>query len=168
MPNYFATLPTPLGELLVSSDGAALTGLTFDARPEPDWLPDPATLAPSVRELRAYFAGELREFTLPVNLSGTPFQKRVWAELTRIPYGETISYAELAKRVGKPTASRAVGGANGANRVCVVVPCHRVIAADGTLGGFGGGLWRKAWLLNREAGEEKWVVPGGRVLSAAG
>ena len=149
---YYATVATPIGELLVASDGECLTGVSMTGRPADDWLRDPAVVAPAVEELRAYFAGELREFTVPLRPAGTPFQRKVWAELRRIPYGATISYAELAARVGNPNAARAVGSANGKNPVCVVIPCHRVIAADGTLGGFGGGLWRKEWLLRHEAG----------------
>jgi AraC family transcriptional regulator, regulatory protein of adaptative response / methylated-DNA-[protein]-cysteine methyltransferase len=103
-------------------------------------------------ELEQYFAGELREFTVPLEFPGTPFRQRVWEELQRIPYGETISYIELARRVGRPKGSRAVGQANGSNRICIVIPCHRVIAADGTLGGYGGKLWRKERLLNLEQG----------------
>lgn len=148
---YFTTVPGPIGEMLLTSDGDHLTGLYLSARqPAADWVRDAAALAPAVAEVEAYFAGELREFSTPVRSTGTPFQQKVWAELRRIPYGQTISYAELAARVGNPNASRAVGSANGRNQVCIVIPCHRVIAADGTLGGFGGGLWRKEWLLKHE------------------
>jgi AraC family transcriptional regulator of adaptative response/methylated-DNA-[protein]-cysteine methyltransferase len=101
-------------------------------------------------ELKRYFAGELRAFTVPLVAPGTPFQERVWSELGRIPYGETISYAELARRVGRPGAQRAVGTANGLNRLCIVIPCHRVVNASGELGGYGGGLWRKRLLLELE------------------
>lgn len=149
---YYATQPSPVGEVLLVSDGEHLTGLYLAGRrPAADWLPDPVVLAPAVAELRAYFAGEVREFAVPIRPAGTAFQERVWAELRRVPYGTTISYAELAARVGNPKASRAVGSANGRNDICIVIPCHRVIAADGTLGGFGGGLWRKEWLLKHEA-----------------
>jgi AraC family transcriptional regulator of adaptative response/methylated-DNA-[protein]-cysteine methyltransferase len=100
------------------------------------------------RELLArYFEGTLSEFTVPLVFRGTPFEERVWRELLRIPYGETISYAELAARVGSPGAQRAVGRANGMNRISIVIPCHRVVNSDGKLGGYGGGLWRKHWLL---------------------
>ena len=101
-------------------------------------------------ELDRYFAGKLREFTVPVDPSGTPFRERVWRELRGIPFSETISYAELARRIGNEKASRAVGGANGANAVCIVIPCHRVIAADGSLGGYSAGLRRKERLLALE------------------
>jgi O-6-methylguanine DNA methyltransferase len=100
--------------------------------------------------LAAYFRGTLLQFELPLRMPGTPFQQKVWEELRAIPYGETISYMELARRIGHPGASRAVGSANGRNPISIVVPCHRVIAADGTLGGYGGGLDRKEWLLQHE------------------
>jgi AraC family transcriptional regulator of adaptative response/methylated-DNA-[protein]-cysteine methyltransferase len=101
-------------------------------------------------ELARYFAGTLTTFTVPLVYRGTPFEERVWRELTRIPYGETISYAQLAERVGAPNGQRAVGRSNGMNRIAIVIPCHRVVNADGKLGGYGGGLWRKNWLLELE------------------
>jgi AraC family transcriptional regulator of adaptative response/methylated-DNA-[protein]-cysteine methyltransferase len=101
-------------------------------------------------ELASYFAGTLSSFTVPLVYRGTPFEERVWRELTRIPYGETISYAQLAERIGAPGGQRAVGRANGMNRIAIVIPCHRVVNADGKLGGYGGGLWRKNWLLELE------------------
>ena len=110
----------------------------------------PAALAEAKRQIEEYFAGDRREFDLPLALEGTEFQRRVWAELRRIPFGETISYGELAARIGKPTASRAVGAANGCNPASVVVPCHRVISHDGKLGGYGGGLPVKQALLDLE------------------
>ncbi len=109
-------------------------------------------LADAVRQLRAYFAGQLRDFELPLDLAGTEFQKRVWLELTRIPYGETRSYQEMARAIGAPKAVRAVGAANGANPVAIVVPCHRVIGAGGKLVGYGGGLPLKRRLLSLERG----------------
>lgn len=105
----------------------------------------------TIRQLREYFAGRRRQFDLPLAPTGTEFQLRVWQELRRIPYGETISYGELARRVGNPRASRAVGLANGANPIAIIVPCHRVVGADGRLTGFGGGLRRKATLLELES-----------------
>jgi AraC family transcriptional regulator of adaptative response/methylated-DNA-[protein]-cysteine methyltransferase len=107
----------------------------------------------AARELDRYFAGDLTEFTLPLSTSGTPFQEAVWAELRRIPYGETRSYGEQARAIGRPEAVRAVARANGDNRLAIVIPCHRVIGADGTLTGYGGGLWRKQRLLELERGE---------------
>ena len=147
---YFDTLPTPLGELLFTSDGDALNGLSVEDTPAEGAVRSRAKLKEAVAQMRAYLAGELTAFTLPMEQSGTPFQKSVWEELARIPHGETISYRQLAERVRKPLASRAVGSANGRNRIIIAVPCHRVIAADGTLGGYGGGLWRKQWLLDLE------------------
>ena len=147
---YFDTLATPLGELLFTSDGDALTGLSVDAAPVETFVRNRAKLKDAVAQMRAYLAGELTSFTLPLGQAGTPFQQKVWDELRRIPFGETISYRQLAERVGKPLACRAVGSANGRNQLIIAVPCHRVIAADGTLGGYGGGLWRKEWLLAHE------------------
>jgi AraC family transcriptional regulator of adaptative response/methylated-DNA-[protein]-cysteine methyltransferase len=102
------------------------------------------------RELEAYFGGNRREFTVPLAVRGTPFQDKVWAELRRIPYARTISYDELARRIDQPTAQRAVARANGMNHVAILIPCHRVIGKDGTLTGYGGGLWRKRLLLELE------------------
>ncbi|MFB7452194.1 methylated-DNA--[protein]-cysteine S-methyltransferase [Streptomyces sp. NPDC056194] len=114
--------------------------------------PDPRPFGEAVRQLDAYFAGELTEFDLPLNLVGTPFQLRVWEQLLRIPYGETRTYGELAEELGNPGASRAVGLANGKNPVGIIVPCHRVIGAGGSLTGYGGGLDRKQRLLAFESG----------------
>lgn len=101
-------------------------------------------------ELSQYFAGDLRQFTLPLTYPGTPFQEKVWAELLQIPYGSTSSYEEIARRLGSRGAVRAVGHANGCNRIAIVIPCHRVVNKDGKLGGYGGGLWRKQYLLDLE------------------
>jgi methylated-DNA-[protein]-cysteine S-methyltransferase len=147
---YFDTLKSPLGDLLLTSDGAALTGLSVDEKPAEAFVRSKAKLKEAVAQMRAYLAGELTTFTLPLEQPGTPFQQTVWEELTRIPFGETISYKQLAERVRKPLASRAVGSANGRNQIMIVVPCHRVIASGGALGGYGGGLWRKQWLLDHE------------------
>ena len=115
-------------------------------------------------ELDAYFRCELRTFSVPLVHPGTSFQQRVWEQLLLIPWGQTISYAELARRVGNPAATRAVGHANGCNPICIVIPCHRVIASDGGLGGFGGGLARKRYLLALEAGLAEPVPRGGQQL----
>jgi methylated-DNA-[protein]-cysteine S-methyltransferase len=115
-----------------------------------DWERDDDGLAAVVDQLEAYFAGSRETFDVPLDLQGTDFQRRVWAGLLEIPYGETMSYGELARRVARPGASRAVGLANGRNPVAIIVPCHRVIGADGTLTGYGGGLDRKVWLLDHE------------------
>lgn len=147
----YSILPSPLGDLLLTSDGAVLTGLHMEPHELPPGRRDDTALRPFRDQLRSYFAGELQAFDMPLALEGTPFQCAVWAALRQVPYGATISYAELARRVGQPGAARAVGSANGRNPVGIVVPCHRVIAADGTLGGYGGGLERKRWLLDHEA-----------------
>ncbi len=149
---------TPIGTLrLVGGEDAVdridLPNLAAEA-PNPAWTPSngalPVALAEAKRQIEEYFAGGRREFDLPLALEGTEFQRRVWAELRRIPFGETISYGELAARIGKPMASRAVGAANGRNPAPVVVPCHRVISHDGKLGGYGGGLPVKQALLDLE------------------
>lgn len=150
---------SPYGPLtLVATDGV-LAGLYMAGqrhRPPEETFgePDPRPFGPVVQQLDAYFAGELRTFDLPLHLAGTPFQQSVWAELQRIPYGETRSYGELADLLGKPGASRAVGLANGKNPVGIIVPCHRVIGASGSLTGYGGGLERKQRLLAFENGTE--------------
>lgn len=149
---------TPVGPLtLVARDGA-LTGLYMtDQRHRPPQEsfghpeePDAEPFATTVRQLRAYFAGESTTFDLPMRLAGTPFQRRVWAALCDIPYGTTVSYGELAARIGKPSAARAVGLANGKNPIGIIVPCHRVVGATGSLTGYGGGLDRKRHLLDFE------------------
>jgi methylated-DNA-[protein]-cysteine S-methyltransferase len=155
---FYRHLSSPLGSLLLTSDGTALTGLFMTRlaeRSAPDasarWTQDDAPFREVCEQLNAYFEGEATSFGLELNLVGTPFQRRVWRELCNIPYGCAISYAELARRIGQPGSSRAVGGANGRNPISVIVPCHRVIGADGGLGGYGGGLDRKRWLLEHEA-----------------
>lgn len=144
----------PEGPLFLAvDDDGALVRLHFAHRDLPvgaDWVRDDDALRTVVTELDEYFAGTRTAFDVPVRLHGTPFQLEVWEQLRRIPYGETISYGELAKRVDRPEAARAVGSANGQNPVAIVVPCHRVIGADGSLTGFGGGLEWKRWLLERE------------------
>ncbi|MFC9650397.1 MULTISPECIES: methylated-DNA--[protein]-cysteine S-methyltransferase [unclassified Streptomyces] len=145
-------IDSPYGPLtLVATDGA-LSGLYMVGqrhRPPEETFgePDPRPFPEVVRQLGAYFDGELTEFDLPLRLNGTPFQREVWAQLQRIPYGETRSYGELAEFLGKPGASRAVGLANGKNPVGIIVPCHRVIGSTGGLTGYGGGLDRKQRLL---------------------
>lgn len=160
MPIYYSIVESPLDALLLTSDGVALTGVHMaeyrdePVRPAPGWLQrdELPVLAQARAELRTFFAGTRAAFSVPVRLAGTEFQRRVWAELTRIPYGTTISYGELARRIGQPSAVRAVGAANGRNPVAIIVPCHRVIGAGGALVGFGGGLDRKRILLALESG----------------
>lgn len=154
---YYAWEDSPVGRLLIAADEQGLRHVLFaegrsPVQPEAGWVEDTARLADAVAQLRAYFRGELRAFDLRLAPAGTPFQQRVWGELVRIPYGETISYGELARRVGNPNGSRAVGLANGANPISIVIPCHRVIGSNGTLTGYGGGLKNKEWLLALEKG----------------
>jgi methylated-DNA-[protein]-cysteine S-methyltransferase len=151
----FAVVDSPIGPLTLLGRGGRLTNLVMDDQahavtPPPDSRRDDDAFAGVADQLAEYFAGDRRDFDLPLELEGTEFQRRVWAQLRAIPYGETISYGELARRVGNPRASRAVGLANGRNPVAVIVPCHRVIAADGGLGGYGGGSERKIHLLDLE------------------
>ncbi len=148
---YVTILDSPVGQLILTSDGTSLTRLLFHGDPDPAWSREACpVLDEAVSQLRAYFAGERTTFDLPLAPTGTPFQLLVWASLREIPYAQTISYGELARRVGQPTAARAVGLANGRNPISVVVPCHRVIGADGSLTGYGGGLDRKRTLLDLE------------------
>lgn len=148
---------SPIGPLTLTWQDGFITGLHMeDAAHAPsmaergEWEPDESVFVEAGEQIDAYFRGDLRRFDLPLRLSGTEFQRRVWEGLQGIPYGETISYGELARRVGNIKACRAVGLANGRNPVAVIVPCHRVIGANGTLTGFGGGLDRKQWLLDHE------------------
>jgi methylated-DNA-[protein]-cysteine S-methyltransferase len=157
----YDVMPSPVGPLLVSAEDAGLTAVWFaphEGRVGADWVQDRGqagaasrTLAAAREQLDAYFAGALRTFDLPLAPAGTPFQLRVWEGLRRLRFGETVSYAELARRIGSPDAVRAVGAANGRNPLPIIVPCHRVIGADGSLTGFGGGIERKRWLLAHEA-----------------
>ena len=150
-------VPSPIGPLTLAAKDGALTAIDFGA---PAGYADGAVsalrsdpvLAETARQLAAYFAGELREFDLPLRPGGTPFQLTVWEALRGIPYGETVTYGELARRIGRPTAARAVGSANHHNPLPIVVPCHRVIGADGTLTGYAGGLGVKSALLAVESG----------------
>jgi methylated-DNA-[protein]-cysteine S-methyltransferase len=153
MPGYYTTVPSPIGSLLLVSDGAALTALEMEphrGEAAAGTRPDAGPLRAVVEQLAAYFAGERTDFDLPLQAHGTEFQRRVWAGLLTIPYGHTTSYGELAAELGNPTASRAVGLANGRNPIAVIIPCHRVIGRDGSLTGYGGGLDRKRWLLGHE------------------
>lgn len=147
---------SPIGPLLLLSDGKALTGLYTDGHQRncnKEWIRgnDDDLFLLTKQQLADYFSGARRQFDLPVRMQGTPFQKSVWQELQKIPYGTTISYQEHARRIGNPKACRAVGLANGRNPICIVVPCHRVIGSDGALTGYGGGLPRKKVLLTLES-----------------
>ncbi|MFG1645282.1 methylated-DNA--[protein]-cysteine S-methyltransferase [Amycolatopsis sp. NPDC049252] len=156
-----AVVDSPFGPLTLVAQGDALCGLYMvRQRHRPDEVtfgePDPGAgiFARAETELKEYFAGQRHEFYVPLTFVGTPFQQLVWAELRKIPYGTTTSYGELADRLGKPSASRAVGLANGRNPIGIIVPCHRVVGANGSLTGYGGGLERKRHLLDFEQEHE--------------
>lgn len=178
--SYFTALESPIGPLLLTCDGEALTGLHMQLSRHPPQLaaavenPDAPPFAAARAQLAEYFAGARRAFDLPLKLEGTTFQRRVWQALRQIPFGATCSYRELAGRIGNPKAMRAVGLANGRNPIAIIVPCHRVIGADGSLTGFGGGLERKEWLLAHEGARALPLALGaaarvpGRVRPAAG
>ncbi len=149
----WTTMPSPVGDLLLQTDGHVLTSISFTPFTLPPWDREPTApaLVRACRELDDYFAGRRKEFEVGVRAAGTPFQRRVWAALRTIPYGSTASYGELARTLGLPAGgSRAVGAANGANPIPIVVPCHRVIGSDGALTGYAGGLRRKQVLLGLE------------------
>jgi methylated-DNA-[protein]-cysteine S-methyltransferase len=151
----YTQIASPLGLLLIAGDDSGLRHIMFPSEvqppfPNPAWHEDAAPLAETISQLESYFAGELESFTLPLAPHGTPFQMEVWRRLCDIPYGQTISYGELARRIGNPKASRAVGLANGSNPIPIVIPCHRVIGSNGKLTGYGGGLPIKEKLLALE------------------
>jgi methylated-DNA-[protein]-cysteine S-methyltransferase len=155
---FYTSLDSPIGELLLLGDGRALHGLHIQGgrRPvtiAPQWQRSAAPFAAVRAQLRRYFAGERLTFDAPLAIDGTRFERRVWRALQDIPYGETVSYGEIAKRIDQPSAARAVGLANGRNPIAIIVPCHRVIGANGTLTGYGGGLERKQLLLELERGQ---------------
>jgi methylated-DNA-[protein]-cysteine S-methyltransferase len=161
----YGFIDSPIGSLLVSGErtdaGTNVTGLYIpghDRRPDSSWIPDDDAFTELRRQLGEYFAGERRDFDLLTEVPGTPFQRLVWSELRRIEYGHTASYGEVALAIGAPSASRAVGGANGRNPISIIVPCHRVVGSNGLLTGYGGGLSAKSWLLDHER----------RVLGASG
>lgn len=153
---FYTFIDSPLGDLLAVRDEHGLTGLYLPTGKhpkavDPAWIRDDTAFDDVRAQLAEYFAGERREFTLALNPSGTPFQQRVWAALREIPYGETTSYGKTAATVATPDAARAVGTANGQNPISIIVPCHRVVGANGSLTGYGGGLDAKRWLLAHEA-----------------
>jgi methylated-DNA-[protein]-cysteine S-methyltransferase len=162
-PHLYSRVESPIGELLLVGDGHALHGLHMQAgrtaiSVDPHWRRADAPFAEVRAQLSEYFAGGRRDFDVPLATAGTPFQRRVWDALQEIPYGETATYGALAQRLARPSASRAVGFANGRNPIAVIVPCHRVIGSDGSLTGYGGGLERKSFLLGLEAARAaRWV-----------
>jgi methylated-DNA-[protein]-cysteine S-methyltransferase len=155
MTTFYANMPSPVGQLLLTASDDGLTGIYLPGErrePEPDWELDPPRFAGCIEQLDEYFAGDRVDFSLPLAAPGTPFQHEVWEELAGITYGTTITYTDLARRVGRPRSIRAVGGANGRNPICIVVPCHRVVGVDGSLTGYSAGVESKRWLLDFERG----------------
>ena len=156
MNTFCAQIESPIGPLLLVGDEDGLRQLWFvegrrKRRPNPDWVQNAKPLAAAIGQLREYFAGRRENFDLPLVLDGTPFQLSVWRNLQTIPYGQTVSYLDLAKKIGNPKAVRAVGLANGSNPIPIIIPCHRVIGSNGSLTGFGGGLPVKQKLLALES-----------------
>jgi methylated-DNA-[protein]-cysteine S-methyltransferase len=165
---FYTEMESPVGGLRLVGDGEKLRQVWFlegkpdcgkatEARhpkaPEKNWVKSERPFAEAMKQLRAYFRGELKKFDLPLEMEGTKFQLSVWSELQKIPYGETASYREVAKRIGNEKSVRAVGLANGQNPIPIIVPCHRVIGSDGSLTGFGGGMENKRKLLELEKGQ---------------
>ena len=153
---WYTHLDSPVGRLLLAANDRGLLCVGFPEgktalKPAPGWKADPARFSEVIRQLKAYFAGRLREFDLPLAPEGTAFQLRVWQQLRTIPYGKTVSYGEIARQIGNPRAVRAVGSANGRNPLPIVIPCHRVIGQDGSLTGYGGGIRIKEALLDLES-----------------
>ena len=153
---FYTRIASPVGPLLLAGDGDGLRRVSFESSrrfvaPATGWIEDDKPFSQVMEQLDAYFAGKLKKFNLPLALAGTPFQLSVWRGLTTIPYGETISYGQLATRIGNPKAVRAVGSANGSNPLPIIIPCHRVIGSNGNLTGFGGGLPIKKQLLALES-----------------
>ncbi len=160
---WFDAFDTPIGTMTVAADETGLRHVLFPDNKYPpagreDWRRDASVLRQPREQLLAYFAGELRQFELVLAPVGTPFQRKVWTTLAAIPFGRTWSYGELARHIGEPTAVRAVGAANGRNPLPVILPCHRVIGADGSLTGFGGGLPLKTFLLEHEGARPRGFV----------
>ncbi len=170
---YVSSLETPIGEVVLTSNGTALTGL-FLHGPKPNAARNgdhgrrDKVLAAAREELIAYCEGTLQTFSVPLAPQGTSFQQRVWRALLDIPFGETESYGQLARRIGSPNAARAVGLANGKNPIAIIIPCHRVIGTSGALVGYGGGLPRKRWLLEHEARGRTGAPVEGRLTAKSG
>lgn len=153
---------SPIGLVKITGTTEAISEIAFVRGRASDRGPAPDELIPAVRELEEYFRGERRQFTFRLAPVGTAFQKSVWAELEKIPFGGTATYGAIAVALGNPGAARAVGGANHLNPISIVIPCHRVIGVGSELRGYGGGLWRKRWLLDHEASVQRTGTPAGR------
>ncbi len=147
----FGYYQSPIGLIEIAGTSGAIHSLDFVERQRENYASN-GMMKGVVQQIREYFNGTRSEFDLAIDPQGTAFQKAVWRQLLRIPFGETASYGDIARAIGNPKAVRAVGGANGRNPISIVVPCHRIIGSDGSLTGYGGGLWRKEWLLKHEGG----------------
>jgi methylated-DNA-[protein]-cysteine S-methyltransferase len=167
--NYYSIVNSPVGELMLAADASALTGLYFFGRDHIPSASDQWTLKPrhpillqAATQLEEYFAGKRTRFSIPLHLTGTDFQEKVWQEIALIPYGQTISYSELAERAGAPQAIRAAGTTTGRNPVSIIVPCHRVMGKNGSMSGFAGGLEKKQYLLQLENAvpKQEKLLPG--------
>jgi methylated-DNA-[protein]-cysteine S-methyltransferase len=150
METFSINYESPLGIIAVTATTEKIIELSFAEQALPVSSRIPGVLQLCIRQIDAYFKGDLTEFSVDLEPEGTEFQKSVWRQLEKIPYAETVSYGDVARSIGKPTACRAVGGANGRNPIAIIVPCHRVIGSNGTLTGYGSGIWRKEWLLEHE------------------
>lgn len=146
---YIAYMQSPVGFIEIQANEREIIKIGFveeeDSQPNSNVM-----IQETIKQLQQYFSGERKVFDLPLKISGTPFQQAVWKELIKIPYGTTLSYGNIARNIGNSKASRAVGNANNKNKISIVIPCHRVIGATGKLVGYGGGVWRKKWLLEHE------------------
>ena len=148
---YITHYQSPIGTVEIEGTQEGIVALNFVDQPPPGDDKLPGILEEGVKQIDEYFHGHRKRFSLELSLQGTEFQNTVWQQLVTIPYGHTVSYREIAAAIGKPTACRAVGNANGKNPISIIVPCHRLIGSNGTLTGYGGGLWRKEWLLKHES-----------------
>ena len=146
---YYAYYASPIGLIEIGGTATGVTSLSFVERCRADF-DSHSMLDQATRQIDEYFDGRRHAFDLPIDLQGTPFQREVWQQLLKVPFGQTVSYQAIANVIGRPRAARAVGAANGRNPISIIVPCHRVVGSDGSLAGYGGGLWRKEWLLRHE------------------
>ena len=149
--DYFSS---PVGLLLIEADDEAIASLSFQEKQE-EQIQSCAVIKKCIEELKEYFSGERKSFDVPLAPLGTPFQQEVWNQLLKIPFAKTISYLQLARQLGDEKKIRAAGTANGKNPIAIIIPCHRVIGSDGNMVGYGGGLWRKKWLLELESGAQQ-------------
>ena len=150
MKTYSTNYASPVGTLTITATASHVTEILFEEQPVSDEMDIPDVLQRCTRQIDAYFQGVRTAFSVDLKPRGTNFQQRVWRQLEEIPYAETVSYGDVARSIGKPTACRAVGGANGRNPIPIIIPCHRVIGSGGQLTGYGSGIWRKEWLLEHE------------------